>query len=100
MSPCLPSSGWSRRGWDAPIEAAHYPADEIQRQLDRIHQLAATTEMPGKSISFGTAGLDADHVALPSFTFSMNSLAGRDAAAPSAQCRGGHPRRQRRALPP
>ena len=58
----------------APIEAAHYPADEIARQLDRIHQLARTTEMPGKSISFGTAGLDADHVALPSFTFSMNSL--------------------------
>jgi len=58
----------------APIEAAHYPADEIQRQLDRIHRLAASTVMPGKSISFGTAGLDADHVALPSFTFSMNSL--------------------------
>jgi gentisate 1,2-dioxygenase len=58
----------------APIEAVHYPADEIQRQLDRIHRLAATTEMPGKSISFGTRGLDADHVALPSFTFSMNSL--------------------------
>ncbi len=58
----------------APIEAVHYPADEIQRQLDRIHRLAATTEMPGKSISFGTVGLDADHVALPSFTFSMNSL--------------------------
>jgi gentisate 1,2-dioxygenase len=58
----------------APIEAAHYPTDEIQRQLDRIHRLAASTVMPGKSISFGTAGLDADHVALPSFTFSMNSL--------------------------
>lgn len=62
------------RSGRAPIEAVHYPADEIQRQLDRIHRLAATTEMPGKSISFGTRGLDADHVALPSFTFSMNSL--------------------------
>lgn len=58
----------------APIEAAHFPADEIARQLDRIHRLAATTDMPGKSISFGTVGLDADHVALPSFTFSLNSL--------------------------
>ncbi len=58
----------------APIEAVHYPADEIQRQLDQIHRLAASTELPGKSISFGTAGLDADRVALPSFTFSMNSL--------------------------
>jgi gentisate 1,2-dioxygenase len=58
----------------APIEAVHYPADEIQRQLDRIHRLATTTELPGKSISFGTAELDADRVALPSFTFSMNSL--------------------------
>jgi len=58
----------------APIEAAHFPADEIGRQLDAIHRLAMTAEMPGKSISFGTAGLEADHVALPSFTFSMNSL--------------------------
>ena len=58
----------------APIEAAHFPADEIGRQLDAIHRLAMTAEMPGKSISFGTAGLEAEHVALPSFTFSMNSL--------------------------
>lgn len=58
----------------APIEAAHFPADEIDRQLDAIHRLAMTAEMPGKSISFGTAGLEAAHVALPSFTFSLNSL--------------------------
>ena len=58
----------------APIEAAHFPADEIARQLERIHRMAMTAEMPGKSISFGTAGLEADHVALPSFTFSLNSL--------------------------
>ena len=58
----------------APIEAAHYPADEIGRQLDAIHRMAMTAEMPGKSISFGTAGLEAEHVALPSFTFSLNSL--------------------------
>lgn len=58
----------------APIEAAHYPADEIERQLEQIHRMAMTAEMPGKSISFGTAGLEAEHVALPSFTFSLNSL--------------------------
>lgn len=58
----------------APIEAAHFPADEIDRQLERIHAMARTAEMPGKSISFGTAGLEAEHVALPSFTFSLNSL--------------------------
>ena len=40
----------------APIEAAHFPADEIDRQLERIHAMAMTAEMPGKSISFGTAG--------------------------------------------
>ena len=38
------------------------------------HRMARTAEMPGKSISFGTAGLEAEHVALPSFTFSLNSL--------------------------
>jgi gentisate 1,2-dioxygenase len=58
----------------APIEAVHFPADEIDRQLERIHAMARTAEMPGKSISFGTAGLEAEHVALPSFTFSLNSL--------------------------
>src|SRR4029450_8161349 len=58
----------------AALEAGDFPADEIGRERDTIHRVGLTAEMPGKSISFGTAGLEADHVALPSFTFSLNSL--------------------------
>ena len=64
--------------------------DEIGRQLDAIHRLAMTAEMPGKSISFGTAGLEAEHVALPSFTFSPNTSngGGRRRTTTSVTCTG------------
>ena len=83
----------------APIEAVHYPADEIQRQLDRIHRLAATTEMPGKSISFGTSGAGCGpRGAAVLHVLDELALAGGDAAAASAQRRRGDARRERRAL--
>ena len=58
----------------APIEAVHYPADEIRRQLDRIHALPPEQTMVGKAVNFTTAAFEARRTVLPSFTLAMNSL--------------------------
>jgi gentisate 1,2-dioxygenase len=62
-----------RRG-NGPIDPVHYPADEIRRQLERIHQLPAQKTQTGKAVTFGNARLDRDRTCTPSLTVAMNSL--------------------------
>ncbi len=59
----------------APIEAVHYPADEIRRQLERIHGLPAATTLIGKAVNFASQALERRRTCLPSLTLAMNSLA-------------------------
>lgn len=58
----------------APIEAVHYPADDIRRELDKIVALPADKIGAGRALSFANASLEKDRTCLPSFTLAMNSL--------------------------
>jgi len=59
---------------DAPVQAVHYPAAEIRRQLEAIHRLPADATMTGKAVTLSSAALAADRTCLPSLTLAMNSL--------------------------
>jgi gentisate 1,2-dioxygenase len=58
----------------APVPVVHYPADEIRRQLELVHQLPPEKTMTGKAVTFGSTQLDGDRTCLPSLTLAMNSL--------------------------
>jgi gentisate 1,2-dioxygenase len=62
----------------APVEAVHYPADEIHRQLEAIHQLPPDTTMVGKAVTLGSRALERRRTCLPSLTLAMNSLPPRE----------------------
>jgi gentisate 1,2-dioxygenase len=57
-----------------PIVPVHYPATEIRRQLYEIYRDPRGASMPGKSVNFGNAALDAQRTTTPTFTLAMNSL--------------------------
>jgi gentisate 1,2-dioxygenase len=59
---------------NAPIDPVHYPADEILRQLERIHQLPPEKTQTGKAVTLANAKLDRDRTCTPSLTLAMNSL--------------------------
>jgi gentisate 1,2-dioxygenase len=59
---------------DAPIEAVHFPADEIKRQLELIRRLPSAKTLTGKAVNFSSAALERQRTCLPSLTFAMNSL--------------------------
>ncbi len=57
-----------------PIATVHYPAAEIRRQLYDIYRDPRGASMPGKSVNFGNAALEAARTTTPTFTLAMNSL--------------------------
>jgi gentisate 1,2-dioxygenase len=59
---------------EARVEAVHYPAAEIRRQLETIHRLPAEKTMTGKAVTLSSAALAGDRTCLPSLTLAMNSL--------------------------
>lgn len=63
---------------NAPIQAVHYPADEIRRQLERIHRLPSASKLTGKAVIFGNTSLEEQRTCLPSLTLAMNSLLPHD----------------------
>ena len=58
----------------APIEAVHYPADDVRRELDKIAALPADKVGAGRARSFANASLEKARTCLPSLTLAMNSL--------------------------
>lgn len=58
----------------APTEAVHYPAAEIDRQIDRIYQVAMGAETAGLALIFSSDRQEAARNALPSLTLAMNTL--------------------------
>jgi gentisate 1,2-dioxygenase len=58
----------------APIEAVHFPADEIRRHLDGILRMPPTPAMPGKAVNLGSQTLERQRTVMPSFTLALNSL--------------------------
>jgi gentisate 1,2-dioxygenase len=59
---------------EGALQAVHYPAAEIRRQLYAIYRDPRGQSMPGKSVNFGSAGLEAARTTTPTFTLAMNSL--------------------------
>ncbi|MBI3455756.1 MAG: cupin domain-containing protein [Candidatus Rokubacteria bacterium] len=57
-----------------PVEAVHYPAEEIRRRLYDVYRDPRGDRMPGKSVNFGNAALERTRTTTPSFTLAMNSL--------------------------
>ena len=59
---------------EAPTEAVHYPAAEIERQLDRIYEAAKDDETAGFAVILSSDKQEAARNVLPSLTLAMNSL--------------------------
>ena len=66
----------------APLEAVHYPGEEIRRQLAAIHRLPADKTMTGKAVTLSSAALEQQRTCLPSLTLAMNSLQPGEAQRP------------------
>jgi gentisate 1,2-dioxygenase len=58
----------------APIEAVHYRAEEIRRQLDRIYDVAKGDDTAGFAIIFSSDKQEANRNIMPSLTLGLNSL--------------------------
>jgi gentisate 1,2-dioxygenase len=58
----------------SPIEAVHYRADEILRQLDRIYEVAKGDDTAGFAIIFSSAKQEASRNIMPTLTLGLNSL--------------------------
>lgn len=57
-----------------PFRPAHYPAGEIRRQLHAVYLDPRGDKMPGKSVNFGNAALEAEQTTAPTLMLAMNSL--------------------------
>jgi gentisate 1,2-dioxygenase len=58
----------------APIEAVHYRAEEIHRQLDRIYDVAKGDDTAGFAIIFSSEKQEAIRNIMPTLTLGLNSL--------------------------
>lgn len=60
---------------DAPTEAVHFPADEIERQIDLIYEVGRGDDIAGSALIFASTKQEAIRNVLPTLTVAMNSLA-------------------------
>lgn len=58
----------------APTDIVHYPADEMQRQIDLIHEVGRGEDIAGSALIFSSDRQEASRNILPSLTVAMNSL--------------------------
>ena len=61
-------------GADAPIEAVHYPAEEIEAQLGKIVDAAQNAATSGIALIFSSARQEASRNIMPSLTLSLNTV--------------------------
>ena len=59
---------------DAPTEAVHFPADEIERQIDLLYEVGRGNDIAGSALIFSSTRQEAIRNVLPSLTVAMNSL--------------------------
>jgi len=59
---------------DALIQPVHYPAAEIARQLDLIHQATTNENTSGQALIFSSDRLEAARNIMPTLTLSLNTL--------------------------
>jgi gentisate 1,2-dioxygenase len=60
----------SQRG----LAAVHFPADEIERQLEMLFRTSANTETSGFAVIFSSAELEPTRNLLPTLTLSLNTV--------------------------
>jgi gentisate 1,2-dioxygenase len=58
----------------APTPVVHYPADEIERQIDLIYEVGRGQDIAGSALIFSSERQEAIRNVLPTLTVAMNSL--------------------------
>jgi gentisate 1,2-dioxygenase len=58
----------------APTPVVHYPADEIERQIDLIYEVGRGQDIAGSALIFSSEPQEASRNVLPTLTVAMNSL--------------------------
>ncbi len=61
-------------GGDAPTPVVHYPADEIERQIELIYDVGRGQDIAGSALIFSSERQEAIRNVLPTLTVAMNSL--------------------------
>jgi len=73
---------------EAPTPVVHYPAAEIQRQIDFLYETDEAREVPGMALIFSSDAQEESRNALPTLTVALNTLdpgvtSGRTGTTPS-----------------
>lgn len=58
----------------APTDPVHFPADEVQRQIDLLYQVGRGEDIAGSALIFSSERQEAIRNVLPTLTVAMNSL--------------------------
>ena len=59
---------------DAPTDVVHFPADEVERQIDLLYQVGRGEDIAGTALIFSSERQEAIRNVLPTLTVAMNSL--------------------------
>jgi gentisate 1,2-dioxygenase len=59
---------------EAPTTVVHYPADEIERQIELIYEVGRGSDIAGSALIFSSERQEAIRNVLPTLTVAMNSL--------------------------
>ncbi len=62
------------REGEAPTDAVHFPADEIERQIALLYQVGRDQDIAGSALIFSSQRQEASRNVLPTLTVAMNSL--------------------------
>lgn len=60
---------------EAPTELIHYPASEIDKQIELIYEVGRGDDIAGSALIFSSSMQEASRNVLPTITLAMNSLA-------------------------
>ncbi len=58
----------------APTDLVHFPADEVQRQIELLYQVGRGEDIAGSALIFSSQRQEAIRNVLPTLTVAMNSL--------------------------
>ena len=59
---------------DAPTELVHFPAQEIERQVNLLYEVGRGNDIAGSALIFSSTQQEASRNVLPTLTVAMNSL--------------------------
>jgi gentisate 1,2-dioxygenase len=62
------------RPGEAPTDPVHFPASEVQRQIDLLYQVGRGEDIAGSALIFSSQRQEAIRNVLPTLTVAMNSL--------------------------